>query len=85
MEQIYKDRIAALGYDHLVCDIFSDWEEAKDEILPQDRKNGSGNGTIHVFLGERQTASACVSALYPIWVICQMFFHCAPGFIRISS
>ena len=51
MEQIYKDRIAALGYDHLVCDIFSDWEEAKDEILPQDRKNGSGNGTIHVFLG----------------------------------
>ena len=49
MEQIYKDRIAALGYDHPVFD--TDWEEVKDEILPQDRKTGTGNGTIHVFLG----------------------------------
>jgi hypothetical protein len=57
MEQIYKDRIAALGYNHLVCDIFTDWEEVKDEILPQDRKSGSGNGTVHVFLGSAADAA----------------------------
>lgn len=56
MEQIYKDKIAALGYNHLVCDIFTEWENVKDEILIQDRKGGSGNGTIHVFLGAADSA-----------------------------
>lgn len=43
------------GYETLVCNIFTDWENVKDEILPQDRKSGSGNGTIHVFLGAADT------------------------------
>lgn len=51
MEQIYLNKMNELGYDQLVCDIFINWENVKDEILPQDRKSGSGNGTIHVFLG----------------------------------
>lgn len=51
MEQLYNEKLQKLGYSQLVCDIFSDWESVKDEILPQDRKEGSGNGTIHVFLG----------------------------------
>ncbi|MCQ2282907.1 MAG: hypothetical protein MJZ99_09860 [Bacteroidales bacterium] len=34
-----------------VCDIFSTWEPVKDELLIADRKSGSGNGTVHVFLG----------------------------------
>ena len=40
-----------IGYTDLVCDIFLDWENVKDEILLPDRKQGSGNGTVHVFLG----------------------------------
>lgn len=40
-----------MGYNHLVCDIFDNWEDVKDEILLQERKEGSGNGTVHVFLG----------------------------------
>lgn len=41
-----------LGYNQLVCDIFIDWEDVKDELLIPERKSGSGNGTIHVFLGK---------------------------------
>lgn len=51
MEQNYNDKMSQQGYSHLVCDIFAEWENVKDEILLNDRKNGSGNGTIHVFLG----------------------------------
>lgn len=51
MEQIYKQKISDLGYNHLVCSIFEEWENVKDEILVSDRKKGSGNGTIHIFLG----------------------------------
>lgn len=51
MEKIYRDKMQELGYIHLVCDIFINWENVKDEILLPDRKTGSGNGTIHVFLG----------------------------------
>ena len=40
-----------LGYTKFVCDIFPKWEEVKDELLMPDRKSGTGNGTIHVFLG----------------------------------
>ena len=43
--------MASLGYNQLVCDIFIKWEDVKDEILIPERKSGSGNGTIHVFLG----------------------------------
>lgn len=41
----------AIGYDQSVCDIFINWEDVKDELLIPERKKGSGNGTIHVFLG----------------------------------
>ena len=40
-----------LGYNQFICDIFSSWENVKDEILISERKSGTGNGTIHVFLG----------------------------------
>ena len=51
MEQIYKSKMQAVGYDQNVCDIFVNWEDVKDELLIPERKKGSGNGTIHVFLG----------------------------------
>ena len=51
MEQIYKNKLNLLGYTQLVCDIFPKWEDVKDEILVPERKSGTGNGTIHVFLG----------------------------------
>lgn len=40
-----------IGYSELVCDIFPNWENVKDEILLPERKQGSGNGTVHVFIG----------------------------------
>lgn len=51
MEQNYNAKMSGLGYNHLVCDIFTNWEDVKDEILIPERKEGEGNGTIHVFLG----------------------------------
>lgn len=51
MEQIYKSKMQAVGYDQNICDIFVNWEDVKDELLIPERKKGSGNGTIHVFLG----------------------------------
>lgn len=51
MEQIYNDKMTNLGYTKFVCDIFSKWEDVKDELLMPERKSGTGNGTIHVFLG----------------------------------
>lgn len=51
MDQIYSQKMNQLGYNQLVCDIFLNWEDVKDEILLPERKEGSGNGTIHVFLG----------------------------------
>ena len=51
MESIYEQTMQRLGYDQLVCDIFVNWENVKDELLISERKTGSGNGTIHVFLG----------------------------------
>lgn len=51
MEQIYNNKMDELGYGQFVCDIFLNWEDVKDEILLPDRKKGSGNGTVHVFLG----------------------------------
>lgn len=52
MEQSYNNKMKELGYNQLVCDIFIDWEDVKDELLIPERKSGSGNGTIHVFLGK---------------------------------
>lgn len=51
MDKVYNNRAQHLGYAELVCDIFPKWESVKDEILIPERKQGSGNGTIHVFLG----------------------------------
>lgn len=51
MDQIYNNKMRDLGYPEFVCDIFSKWEDVKDELLVPDRKSGTGNGTIHVFLG----------------------------------
>lgn len=51
MEDIYNKKMSALGYNQLICDIFVNWEDVKDELLIPDRKSGSGNGTVHVFLG----------------------------------
>jgi hypothetical protein len=48
---MYDSKMKELGYNQLVCDIFANWEDVKDEILPPDRKQGTGNGTVHVFLG----------------------------------
>lgn len=55
MEQKYNDKMKSVGFNQLVCDIFLNWEDVKDEILLPDRKMGSGNGTVHVFLGAADT------------------------------
>lgn len=52
MEKIYDEKIKSFNYSEFVTDIFIDWENIKDEILLPDRKSGSGNGTVHVFLGQ---------------------------------
>lgn len=51
-----------LGYGQFVCDIFLNWEDVKDEILLPARKEGSGNGTVHVFLG---AADECLKKEFP--------------------
>lgn len=51
-----------LGYGQFVCDIFLNWEDVKDEILLPDRKEGAGNGTVHVFLG---AADECLKKEFP--------------------
>lgn len=56
MDQVYNNKMSELGYNQLVCDIFLNWEDVKDEILLPERKQGSGNGTIHVFLGAADAA-----------------------------
>lgn len=40
----------ANGYNEFVCDLFPDWEFVKDEMLLPDRKTGTGNGTVHIYL-----------------------------------
>lgn len=62
MEQIYNKKMNELGYGQFVCDIFLNWEDVKDEILLPDRKEGSGNGTVHVFLG---AADECLKKRVP--------------------
>lgn len=55
MEHNYNTKMREIGYTELVCDIFLNWEHVKDEILLPERKNGSGNGTVHVFLGAAES------------------------------
>lgn len=62
MEQIYNKKMNELGYGQFVCDIFLNWEDVKDEILLPARKEGSGNGTVHVFLG---AADECLKKEFP--------------------
>ena len=62
MEQRYNKKMNELGYGQFVCDIFLNWEDVKDEILLPDRKEGSGNGTVHVFLG---AADECLKKEFP--------------------
>lgn len=40
------------GYTKAIGAIFSNWELVKDEILLPNRKAGSGNGTVHIYLLE---------------------------------
>ena len=42
--------MAAKGYPNFVGALFPNWEFVKDEILLPNRKTGSGNGTVHVYL-----------------------------------
>ena len=62
MELRYNKKMNELGYGQFVCDIFLNWEDVKDEILLPDRKEGSGNGTVHVFLG---AADECLKKEFP--------------------
>lgn len=51
MENNIIDSLMLLnGYQTKVCDLFKEWDFVKDEMLLPDRKNGSGNGTVHVYL-----------------------------------
>ena len=68
MEQMYNNKMQSIGYNQLVCDIFLNWEDVKDEILLPDRKLGSGNGTVHVFLGAADSALRSEFAKYYISV-----------------
>lgn len=52
MEQVIINEMEALGFSKKIGDIFLDWEKVKDELLEPDKKTGTGNGTIHVFLGK---------------------------------
>lgn len=45
------------GYDEFVCEFFPEWEYVKDEMLLPERKAGSGNGTVHVYLQQNNIAS----------------------------
>ena len=37
MDQVYNNKMNELGYNQLVCDIFLNWEDVKDEILLPER------------------------------------------------
>ena len=53
MEQTKIDEfMRSRGFTKAIGPIFSEWEFVKDEILLPDRKEGSGNGTVHIYLLE---------------------------------
>ena len=45
------------GYNEYICEIFPHWEYVKDEMLLPERKAGSGNGTVHIYLQQNNLAS----------------------------
>ena len=45
------------GYSKFICDLFPNWEFVKDEMLLPDRKSGSGNGTVHIYLQTNNLAA----------------------------
>lgn len=47
-----NDLMFSRGYTKAIAPIFSEWELVKDEILLPNRKAGSGNGTVHIYLLE---------------------------------
>lgn len=47
-----NDLMFSRGYTKAIAPIFSEWEFVKDEILLPNRKAGSGNGTVHIYLLE---------------------------------
>lgn len=56
------------SFESFNFDVFDDWEKCKDEILPRDLKEGTGNGTIHVYLGQASDESHAyknLAELYP--------------------
>ena len=55
------------GYTKAIGAIFSNWELVKDEILLPNRKAGSGNGTVHIYLLEDNM---------------NMFRECFPDYIK---
>ena len=38
-----------------VQEFFEEWDYVKDELVKNDRKTGTGNGTFHFFLGAKNT------------------------------
>lgn len=53
MEQTKIDEfMRSRGFTKAIGPIFSEWEFVKDEILLPDRKEGTGNGTVHIYLLE---------------------------------
>ncbi len=56
-KKIFDTLMSINGYDRFVCDIFPDWEFVKDEMLLPERKSGSGNGTVHVYLQTNNLAA----------------------------
>ena len=62
---IYKDMMSQRGFNEFIADIFSDWESVKDELLEPDKKEGSGNGTVHVYL--KQASYDVLKSCFPIY------------------
>jgi len=48
---LYRDVLKSKKFDTEVMTLFSKWEVVKDEILLPSRKQGSGNGTVHIYIG----------------------------------
>ena len=54
-----NDLMFSRGYTKAIAPIFSEWEFVKDEILLPNRKAGSGNGTVHIYLLEDNMNHYC--------------------------
>lgn len=49
-KKLINTLMEANGYNEFVCNLFPDWEFVKDEMLIPERKTGTGNGTVHIYL-----------------------------------